>query len=448
MKFWRTYVAVAVLAGLGAYIYFVESKREDKPDKNKEKVFKLEKAKVKELELQNAGESVRIVKEGNDWKLTAPTPAPADSGAVDSVLSSLESLEIDEEVTATPTSLKDFGLEQPKQTVKVVQDGAKEPLQLLVGDKLPDSSGVYAKLPTAARVFTLPSFGVSSLEKKPFDFRDRDLLHVKRDDVRTLEVSGPEGGYALIKDDKGEWAFTKPLQTKAGRWSVDGLVGTIEGLRMESVAAEEAKDPKPFGLDKPARTVTLVSKDGATKTLEIGSSAGEKKYNARLAGSGLVAVVPGAIVDDLAKGMKELRAKRLLEVATYETEGFDVEEGAVKKVYAKSKEKDKDGLETSKWKRTAPEAKDLETTKVEDALFKLGGVEVQDFVDAPKAPAAYGLDAPVMKVTLRAGAGKPESWVELGKKDADVYARRSGDTAVLKLDATKSDELLKAFKEI
>jgi hypothetical protein len=448
MKFWRTYVAVAVLAGLGAYIYFVESKREDKPDKNKEKVFKLEKAKVKELELQNAGESVRIVKEGNDWKLTAPTPAPADSGTVDSVLSSLESLEIDEEVTATPTSLKDFGLEQPKQTVKVVQDGAKEPLQLLVGDKLPDSSGVYAKLPTAARVFTLPSFGVSSLEKKPFDFRDRDLLHVKRDDVRTLEVSGPEGGYALIKDDKGEWAFTKPLQTKAGRWSVDGLVGTIEGLRMESVAAEEAKDPKPFGLDKPARTVTLVSKDGATKTLEIGSSAGEKKYNARLAGSGLVAVVPGAIVDDLAKGMKELRAKRLLEVATYETEGFDVEEGAVKKVYAKSKEKDKEGLETSKWKRTAPEAKDLETTKVEDALFKLGGVEVQDFVDAPKAPAAYGLDAPVMKVTLRAGAGKPESWVELGKKDADVYARRSGDTAVLKLDATKSDELLKAFKEI
>jgi Domain of unknown function (DUF4340) len=448
MKFWRTYVAVAVLAGLGAYIYFVESKREDKPEKNKEKVFKLEKAKVKELELQNAGESVRLVKEGNDWKLTAPTPAPADSGTVDSVLSSLESLEIDEEVTATPTSLKDFGLEQPKQTVKVVQDGAKEPLQLLVGDKLPDSSGVYAKLPTAARVFTLPSFGVSSLEKKPFDFRDRDLLHVKRDDVRTLEVSGPEGGYALIKDDKGEWAFTKPLQTKAGRWSVDGLVGTIEGLRMESVAAEDAKDPKPFGLDKPARTVTLVSKDGATKTLEIGKSAGEKKYNARLAGSGLVAVVPGAIVDDLAKGMKELRAKRLLEVATYETEGFDVEEGAVKKVYAKSKEKDKDGLETSKWKRTAPEAKDLETTKVEDALFKLGGVEVQDFVDAPKAPAAYGLDAPVMKVTLRAGAGKPESWVELGKKDADVYARRSGDTAVLKLDATKSDELLKAFKEI
>ena len=28
--------------------------------------------------------------------------------------------------------------------------------------------------------------------------------------------------------------------------------------------------------------------------------------------------MPGAIVDDLAKGLAELRAKRLLEVATYE----------------------------------------------------------------------------------------------------------------------------------
>ena len=212
MKFWRTYLAVAILAGLGAYIYFVESKREDKPEKAKEKVFKLDKAKVKELELQNAGETVKLVKEGSEWKLAAPMAAPADTSTVDSLLTSLEGLEMDEEVTATPASLKEFGLEQPKQSVKVVQDGTNAPLAILVGDKLPDSSGVYAKLPSGPRVFTVPSFGVSALEKKPFDFRDRDLLHVKRDDVQTLEISGPEGSYALVKDDKGEWAFNKPLQ--------------------------------------------------------------------------------------------------------------------------------------------------------------------------------------------------------------------------------------------
>ena len=161
-------------------------------------------------------------------------------------------------------NLKDFGLETPEKTVTVGTEGGA-PLTLLVGAKLADGSGVYAKTPDKTRVFTVSSYALSSLDKKPFDLRDRDLLHVKRDAVKTLEIAGPEGSYALAKDDKSEWAFTRPLATLAGRWSVDGLLGTLEGLRMESVAAEDAKDLKKYGLDKPARTVTLGLADGGTQ---------------------------------------------------------------------------------------------------------------------------------------------------------------------------------------
>ena len=145
-----------------------------------------------------------------------------------------------------------------------------------------------------------------------------------------------------------------------------------------------------------------------------------------------MAVVPATLADDLAKGMGELRAKRLLEVATYETEGFDVAAAGATKTYAKSTTKDKDGVDKTQWKRTAPDAKDLDTTKVEDALFKMGGVEVAEFVDSPKAASDYGLDAPKLKVTVKA---KGESWIELGQKDGAFYARRTGDSAILKLDA-------------
>ena len=119
--------------------------------------------------------------------------------------------------------------------------------------------------------------------------------------------------------------------------------------------------------------------------------------------------------------------------------------GATKKTYVKSSTKDKEGLDKTQWKRTAPDAKELETTKVEDALFKMGGVEVAEFVDVPQPLGAYGLDAPVLKVTVKA---KGESWIEVGKKDGAVYARRSGDSAVLKLDTTKAEELLKALGEL
>jgi Domain of unknown function (DUF4340) len=161
-----------------------------------------------------------------------------------------------------------------------------------------------------------------------------------------------------------------------------------------------------------------------------------------------VAVIPGALVDDLAKGMAERRSKRLLEVATYETEGFDVTASGATKAYAKTTVKDAQGLDSSKWKRTAPDAKDLETSKVEDALFKVGGIEVAEFVDQPKGPEVYGLDAPAFTLKIRSGAGKGEQKLELGKKDGAYYARRPGDLSILKLDATKTEELVKAFSEL
>lgn len=470
-EFWKTGAALLVLAGLGSYIWFVERKHEPKPEGEREKVTVLavDKAKAKEISLATtAGETIRLVKEGSGWKVTAPFTAPADTSAVESILTSLEKLEADEVVVEQAASLAEYGLDQPTRTVTAVVDGAPAPFSVQFGAKSPDGSSVYARAGSAPKVYLVPQWVEGSFDKKPFDLRDRDVLHVKRDDVRSLEVVGPEGVYSLARTDAGEWAFTKPVATRAGRWSVDGLLGTIENLRMESVAADGATDAKPFGLDPPARAVTLVLKDGATRTLEIGAGApdptaaptpspspaakGEKptppkptKYYARQKGTSLVAVLPATLADDLSKGMGELRAKRLLEVATYETEGFDVAAGATKKTYVKSSTKDKDGLDKTQWKRTVPDAKELETTKVEDALFKMGGVEVAEFVDQPQPLASYGLDAPVLKVTVKA---KGESWIEVGKKDGAAYARRSGDAAVLKLDPAKAEELLKAFAEL
>jgi hypothetical protein len=464
-EFWKTGVAVLVLAVLGSYIWFVERKHEPKPEGETEKitVLAVDKAKAREVSIATSGgETIRVLKQGDRWEVEAPFKAPADTSAVESLLTSLEKLQADEVVADQPTDLAQYGLVSPSRTVSAVVEGAKAPLAIEFGAKSPDGSNVYAKTPSSPKVYLVPSWVEGTFEKKPFDLRDRDLLHVKRDDVRTLEVTGPEGSYTLSRTDSGDWAFTKPLQTRAGRWSVDGLLGTIENLRMDSVAAQSPSDLLPFGLATPTRTVSLVLKDGSTRTLEIGAPApetagsptptpspGQKpkptKYYAREAGTGLVAVIPAALADDLAKGMGELRAKRLLEVATYETEGFETLQGGVKKVYAKSTTKDKDGFDKTQWKRTSPDTKDLDTTKVEDALFKMGGVEVQEFIDQPKDPSTYGLDAPELRVTVKA---KGESWIEVGKKDGAFYARRNNDSAVLKLDPTKAEELVKAFADL
>lgn len=443
----RTLLVLAVALGLGGYLYFYESRQEPKPDTLKEKVFALEKAKVRGVELASL-ESAHLAKEGSAWRLTAPQPASADATVVDGLLSSLEGLEVEEVVGESVTDLAQYGLAQPRIRVTATLEGA-QPLVLLLGDKTPDGANVYAKTGASARVFTVAGHATGAFEQKPFDLRDRDVLHLKRDDVRAFEVTGPEGTYALASDGTG-WSIVRPLATRAGRWPVDGLLGALEGLRMEAVAAEDAKDLKAYGLEPPVRTVKLTMRDGSTRTLELGSPAiGDKRFHARDASTRQVVVVPGAVVDDLAKGLGELRAKRLYEVATYEVASIETRAGGVARAYQRSSQRGSDGVDAYKWKRTSPDAKDVDTNKVQDTLFAVGGLEVQGFVDAPGAPAVYGLDAPALKVTLKYDdAEKPAAWFEVGQKDGAWYARRVDDAAVLKLDAAKAAELVKSFVEL
>ena len=218
---------------------------------------------------------------------------------------------------------------------------------------------------------------------------------------------------------------------------------------MDSVASEDTKDLKAFGLDKPTRTVTLGLADGSARGLEIGAATADKKYQVRVSRArrwsrwcrgpwwtswprAWPTSGPSACSTSRPTTWKaSTRPKR-----------------GVKKTYTKTTTKDKDGVETSKWKRTAPDAKDLETSKVEDALFKVGGVEASELIDAPKADAEYGLDAPAFTLAIRMGSGKGQSLLTIGRKGDAAYARRSGDAAVLKLESAKADDLLKAFKEI
>lgn len=470
--FGKTYLALGLLLALGVYYFLAEAGRPPVDDREKKpRVLTLDKSKVKEVEIApKDGETIRLAKDAGSWRLTAPLSVAADGTEVEGLVSTLEGLEVESVVSQDGAGLANYGLEPPGLSVSIQQEGAGAPLRLLVGDEVPAASERYAKLATEPRVFTIPGHVGSALDKKPFDLRDRKALRVDRDDVRSIEVKGPEGDYALVKDDKGlelvepalrllreaswanlpgsseDWVFTRPLATLAARWSVDGLLGSIESLRFESVAAEEAKDLKPFGLDKPARRVVLGLADGSTKTLEIGGSTSEKKHYARDATQTVVGVIPGALVDDLAKGMDGLRAKRLLELRVYDVVEFDVEAGGAKKSFARSGTAE--GPDGHQWKRTSPDPKELETRRVEDALFSLGGVDVTEFVDRPAGPEAYGLATPALKVTLRLGPGRGTASFELGRKDTAVHARRSGDAAVLKVDPAQADKVIKAFQEM
>jgi hypothetical protein len=440
-RFLGTVVAALLALGLGAYIYFVELKRDPEAKADKEKVLTFPREAVSEVHIQRAGgDVVRVVREGQAWKIVEPLAADADPGEVDGILGTLEGLVVDE-VVESAGPLADFGLEPAARTLRLkLKGGATH--ELAVGSKTPDGASVYVRRGSEPRVFTLPSYVEGMVDKKAFDLRDRRLLRVSREAIRSLRVSGPQS-FALEKVGES-WRITAPLATPAGRWPVDSLVGVLEALRFDAIVSESPTlaELKTLGLDPPAWTVEVGVQDAPGQRLHLGARTADGKVNARIEGRPLLVTVAPALADDLAKGMNELRAKRLLEVSTYEVVKVELATPAGARTLLRSAIVDPEGVPIYKWKRQ--EGQDVPTKTVEDALFLLGGVEATAFVDQPGPLATYGLDAPALKATL-SSEGKPAAWFELAIRDGKAYARRVDDGAILEIAPDKAKELQDAF---
>src|ERR1051325_11953462 len=122
MRGGKSFLVLLILAlGIGAYAYFVESKKEttsDTPSTPKStKVFTVDDSKIEEVEVKAAsGDVTRLKKSGNDWQIVAPEPMEADQGAVSSLVSSFGSLETSKTIDENPQSVKQYGLDPPRAT--------------------------------------------------------------------------------------------------------------------------------------------------------------------------------------------------------------------------------------------------------------------------------------------------------------------------------------------
>lgn len=461
-SFGRTAAAMVCAAAIGAYIYFVESKKdpatvgvaagEDGAAKKKEKLFpSLDKAKAKSLTIEHqGGETIVAGKDGDSWNLRRPKVTAGDMTEVTNLLDSFASLETDEIVSENETDLAAFGLSNPRVVVTVEAEGAPKPFKFAMGDAVPAGSGVYGRVPDSPRVFTIASYLEGSFNKRAMDLRDRTMLKVKREALRRVEVSG-RTGFTLVRGDgaEAEWSIERPAKTRAARWTVDSFLGLIENLKMDAVEADEttSKDLARTGLASPQASVAMTSADGSKSVLDIGAKTDDNKYFARVRDAKLIARIPVALFDDIAKGVRNVRMTRLLDVATYEVTSVDVEMEGATKTFTKSTTKDDKGGEITVWKGTAP-TKDAPQDKMSDALFAIGGNEGVEFIDTPKALSTYGLDKPALRVKIRFEAGKPEDWFEVAILGDAGYGRRHDDGAVLKLDQKKTEEMIASFKAL
>jgi uncharacterized protein DUF4340 len=447
MRGLRSIIAlVVVLAGLGAYIYFVTWKQPEggaDASKKNEKVFAVQSDKIEEIKVASAGgETTTVKKDGASWKVVEPIQAAADESEVSGITNAISNADIVRVVDENPSTLNDYGLSNPHIEIEFKATGDKNYRTLYLGEKTPTGADLFARRNDDKRVFLVASFQENSLNKSTFDLRDKSVLKVDREKIDGVETSA--GGKTLaIAKDGGDWKLTKPIQVRADFGTVEGLIGKLQTLRMKSIVTNDANaaDLKKYGLDKPQATAEL-SAGSARASLLLGTKSDDSSLYARDASKPMVVTVDSTLLDDLKKGPDDYRRKDLFEFRAYNATHVEITRNGQTVVF----DRVKGGSENTpdKWHRVSPNPKDVDKDKMDAFLSKLANMRADKFVESA---ASTGLDKPALVLAVKFDEGKKEEKVSFGQSGQDVYATVPGPGAA-KTDAADFTESLKSLDEL
>lgn len=446
MRGLRSTLALAVvLAGLGAYIYFVTNKKVDDTGTPKlERVFaSLASDNIDEITVKSeSGDTTTMRRTGPIWHITSPVTASVDEMAIASLTNGLSSLELSRVIDENPTDLNAYGLATPRVEVDFKIIGDDTARKLMLGEKSPTGAQLFAKRNDEKRVFLVPAYQDTTFNKATLDLRDKTLLKFDREKADGIELVADGKTVQLVKSD-ADWKMLKPLQTKADTGAVEALVGRLQAAQAKSIAAESVTpaDLKKFGLDKPSVTVN-VNVGSARSTVVLGSVAPDKTVYARDLSKGTIVTIEGSLADDLKKGAGEYRAKELFEFRPYNTSHVEITRNGQAITFDLTKGTGANALGT--WKRTSPNPADLNHDKMETFLTRLSNLRATSFVDST---AKTGLDKPVFTVKATFDDSKHNE-AAFGRAGSDIYASRPGEAGAAKVEAADFDDMLKALDEV
>ena len=438
-----TLILFVALVALGAYIYFVESKREPAGTERKEKIFTFEAKDIEEITVKNStGQVTTVEKSDQTWDVTAPEKLRADESELTNFTNSLASLEIQRVVNEQPADLAEYGLAEPKFEVSFRTVDSGEPRRLLFGEKNAAGGDMYAKLADEKRVLLVSAYLDGTFNRSTFDFRDKIAIAFNRDAADQLSIRTVDGTIEITKTENG-WRMNQPVQARADYGAVESLLGKLNTLPMKSIEADKAEDLKPFGLETPVATVTI--RTGSSRaTIAMGTAkegGAESVVYARDESRPMVFTIDATMLDDVKKPATDFRRKDAFEFRSFNATHLEITRDG--KTYVFDKRKAEGEKAEEKWHLTSPESREVDAARMDDLMVKLSNLRAQSFLDATTKT---GLDSPSVTVAATFDGGKREERVVFAQSDSDVFASRPDEPGAMKMDPVEYKGALSALQ--
>lgn len=304
-----------IFIGLAVFVYLYEiegEKTREEAKETEENLFRLKRDEITSIEVTREGqEPVVLTKTGEDWTVDRPVEASADRTTVDSLLQNIETARRERTFPGGVQRVRDYGLEEPRVTVKVGA-GEQEKI-LLIGKDDYTGNQVYVQFQGDQDVQLTSDSILTTCDKDLFEWRSKKVLAFERDKVQAIEIERSSEKVAFRKEDE-KWILVSPLQEAADSSAVSSLLSSLEFAQAQKFVAEEVEDLKLYGLQNPTVVVhTREQGQDSWRTLELGKKEAED-YLARNPDRSPVFTVKENLRKELTQQLWEFRDKDVVDV--------------------------------------------------------------------------------------------------------------------------------------
>jgi hypothetical protein len=414
MKPKTTLVLLVVFAVLLASVLLFESRskaRKETEEKTK-KLVDLASADVEKITLKNEGGIITFKKDDKgEWLIVEPLEAKADASEVSRLAEDFSSLKFERVIEAEGGDPAKY--EIPKKELTLWYKGQAQPVKLLIGMENPLDSTLFAKREDEKRIVLLAGFLKTNLEKKTFDFRQKDIFKFEPEDIGSIKLKAKEISWQAQKKE-AEWFLDSPVKALAKKSRVEEVLRALSNLRAKEFVAEQKQDAEiaQFGLEEPEYAVVL-SLPARNQEIMFSLHKQDDTVYATTSVSTKIVTAEGQVLTDIEKKVEDLREKQVVVFNSWEASKVGLRKGEL----ALSVAKDKD----NKWLFEGPAKEEADGSRVETFIRKIESLEAVEFIDSPADLQTYGLAQPQAEVTVwtKDGETEKEFKVLVGTEDPE-----------------------------
>lgn len=259
-------------------------------------------ATVTGLNLKDASGDIGVTKEQAGWEISGPRKVLADSGAVDSLVSSLSSSKFTDVVSETPADAAKYGLVHPDVSLDVTAQGGKQFHFVL--DKKGDN--YYGRDLARPMIYSIDATTYNLFNKTFFDLRDKSVLQFDPTAITTVAIQNANGIIECSQGKEDQWSVVQPAADKGKpvqSWKILDPIHNAKALQIYDTPSAAIL----AHLKKPEIEVTLTDKSKKTTTVQISAASGNSVYVRTSAGPA-VYEVNTQILKDLGFKISDLLA--------------------------------------------------------------------------------------------------------------------------------------------